>query len=276
MSAKLLGWAYRQKTGSCITKAVLIKLVDNANDNGYAHPSMSQLITDLELSERAARDHIKRLEEIGLLKVIREKIAEKVNMPNRYQLLIQATSTLGETEKRTPVAQYAVPPPATCPTMEQDVHEGVLQEVQTVPLSSSPQESPQGPLSTAVAVLGEPSEVDLAVQAFNQAAETCPKWAECRQVTRARRAAISARLKEVGLAGWRRTVDLAAGSGHLGGPIPTSGTHQGWRMDIAWFAKAEHFARISEGGYAASRQDAPRGLASAAEGMRDFFEGRAR
>lgn len=249
MSAKLLTWAYRQKTGSCITKAVLIKLVDNANDLGYAHPSMAILLADLELSERAARTHLKKLEDIGVLKVIREKVAEKVNLPNRYQLLINATSSLGKTENCTPPAPDAVPPSTECTTVGHEVQQGVMHEVHRIPSSSLPQESPQGIPSTAVAAIDGPSEIDLAVEAYNRAAENCPKWTCCRQMTTQRRKTIGARLAKVGLQGWIRAVDIAAASAFLGGPKPTTGDHAGWTLDIAWFSKEENFAKILEGRY---------------------------
>ena len=246
MSGRLLGWAYKQKTGSSVTKAVLVKLVDNANDTGYAFPSMEHLTAFMELSERAVREHIKKLEDLGLLTVIREKVAEKVNLPNRYQLCIDATSELGEiTVERTPMAQYAVPLPG-------DVHNsmapgagGVLHDVQREPLLLNPQENPQvEPPSTAIALVEAPSDLDSAVVIFNNEAENCPKWTRCIKVTEPRRRAILARIKESGLQGWRRAVEMAAMSAHLGGPIPTDGDHQGWRMDIEWFAKPGNFTKI--------------------------------
>lgn len=275
MSASLLGWAYRQKTGSGITKAVLVKLVDNANDDGFASPPMGKICAFLELSDKAVRDHIKKLEELGLVKVIRRKIAPNVNAPNVYQLRIWATSTLGEVEYDPRGSMEQDTPPIPLDVGEGGEAEGgrVSPDVPALPLTTL--KDPGETLSTAVAVVAGPSELELAVEAFNLKAKTCAKWTSCINVSHARRAAILARLKEHGLEGWRRAVDLAAASAHLGGPVPTTGSHQGWRMDIAWFAKAEHFGKILEGGYAparghqdqrsASRQGLLQGIAEAGE-----------
>lgn len=252
MTGEVVGWAFRQKTGSPITKAVLVKLADNANDTGYCFPSVPYLVAHLELSERALREHLKKLEDSGLIKIIR-RFKDGVALPSHYQLHILATFEQVTVERRGG-APDAVPPMQDVPRGGAGDAGGVMQDVQTETPSSNPQDKPQSePPSTAVAVVEGPSEIDLAVEAFNQAAEACPKWAHCRDITHARRAAIAARLKTHGLDGWRRAVDLARASGHLGGPVPTTGTHQGWRMDIGWFAKAEHFSKIIEGGYAPAK-----------------------
>lgn len=116
------------------------------------------------------------------------------------------------------------------------------------------------------------SELELAVEAFNRGAEICPKWTRCTKLTDARAKAIGARLREVGLAGWLKAVQQAVDSAHLGGPVPTTGTHQGWRMDIGWFAKAENFTKCFEGSYAPGRQARPLGLDSIAMGINAFLD----
>jgi hypothetical protein len=138
---------------------------------------------------------------------------------------------------------------------------------------SNHQENHQENRQTSLSLIsdqGEANLVDLCVQAFNEGAAQCPKWTRCKTVTPNRRKVILARLKERGLGGWRDAVVMAAKSGFLGGEIPTSGTHLNWRMDIAWFAKAENFAKISEGGYPVGpRGPAPsRTMESASRGIR--------
>ncbi|MBI1213585.1 MAG: hypothetical protein GC190_19175 [Alphaproteobacteria bacterium] len=115
-------------------------------------------------------------------------------------------------------------------------------------------------------------DVTLAVAAFNEGATHCPKWTACQVVTDARRRVIAARLKQVGLRGWRKAVELAVESQFLGGPIPRSGNHVSWRMTITWFAKAENFTKIAEGAYPpASSGGAPAGPDSVRAGLGDFL-----
>ena len=40
MSIKSMNWAWNQETGSPASKVVLMKLADNADDTGYAFPSI--------------------------------------------------------------------------------------------------------------------------------------------------------------------------------------------------------------------------------------------
>jgi biotin operon repressor len=52
------------KTGNPIRKLVLIKLADNANDNGECWPSYQHIADHCECSRSAVREHIEALIEI--------------------------------------------------------------------------------------------------------------------------------------------------------------------------------------------------------------------
>ena len=49
MSGKVVGWAMELRTGSPITKLVLVKLADNANEEGTCWPSISKIMAHSEL-----------------------------------------------------------------------------------------------------------------------------------------------------------------------------------------------------------------------------------
>lgn len=85
MSGKVVGWAAEQKTGSPLSKLVLIKLADNANDKGYCFPSVELLVEHTELSERSVRAHLYKLEKMGFITIIRRK-DRGVHLANEYQL----------------------------------------------------------------------------------------------------------------------------------------------------------------------------------------------
>src|SRR4051794_7952882 len=74
MSGKLIGWAMQQATGSSVTKLVLVKLADNANESGFCCASLELIVKHTELSERAVREHLYRLERLQLVKVERRKV----------------------------------------------------------------------------------------------------------------------------------------------------------------------------------------------------------
>lgn len=90
MSGKVVGWAMEQITGSPASKLVLVKLADNSNEKGYCFPSISLLVRHTELCERAVREHLSRLEALGLLTVIRRK-AEGVKLPSHFQLNVEVS-----------------------------------------------------------------------------------------------------------------------------------------------------------------------------------------
>jgi len=69
MSGKVVGWAMEQRTGSPVAKLVLVKLADNANEEGICWPSVPLIVEHTELSDRAVRKHLRALEEAGLISV---------------------------------------------------------------------------------------------------------------------------------------------------------------------------------------------------------------
>jgi hypothetical protein len=82
MSFKLMGEALSIKTGSCITKMILLKLCDNANDNGECWPSYSTMASHCEVSKRTVISHIRILIDMGIVvkKTRKESAKNKTNL----------------------------------------------------------------------------------------------------------------------------------------------------------------------------------------------------
>lgn len=68
MSMNLMVKAMNIKVGNPLRKLVLIKLADNANDNGECWPSYQHVADQCEVSRTTVKSHIRALEEMGLLK----------------------------------------------------------------------------------------------------------------------------------------------------------------------------------------------------------------
>lgn len=68
MSMNLMAKAMNIKVGNPLRKLVLIKLADNANDNGECWPSYQRVADQCEVSRSTVKSHIRALEEMGLLK----------------------------------------------------------------------------------------------------------------------------------------------------------------------------------------------------------------
>ena len=86
MSILWIGWAYKQPTGSVSAKAILIKIADNANDDGIAWPSIKTIAQQVELSPRAVQTNIRKLVETGLVRIEERHIGD-VQLPNIYHLV---------------------------------------------------------------------------------------------------------------------------------------------------------------------------------------------
>ncbi len=73
------------KTGNSTRKLVLVKLADNANDDGICWPSYQYIADQCETSKRSVINHISELESNGFLKVTHRK-GVKGSGTNIYQL----------------------------------------------------------------------------------------------------------------------------------------------------------------------------------------------
>ncbi|WP_313686060.1 helix-turn-helix domain-containing protein [Pantoea sp.] len=67
MSIKLMNQAFGIRVGSHLRKLILIKIADNASDQGECWPSHGYLADQCECSKSAVREHIDALIQLGLL-----------------------------------------------------------------------------------------------------------------------------------------------------------------------------------------------------------------
>lgn len=89
MSFTLMAQTMKLNVGSLAKKMVLIKLADQANDEGLCWPSYQTIAEACQVSRRTVIRHIKSLEEDGYLNITKTyDKANKKNFSNRYQLTI--------------------------------------------------------------------------------------------------------------------------------------------------------------------------------------------
>ena len=112
------------KVGNPLRKLVLIKLADNANDNGECWPSYQHIADHCECSKSAVKDHISALIKLGFMtKENRVGVNNgKGNTSNVYRLNltpnpVSSESTppvppksIGGSSKSTPVSSESTPP----------------------------------------------------------------------------------------------------------------------------------------------------------------------
>ncbi|WP_370559402.1 helix-turn-helix domain-containing protein [Edwardsiella tarda] len=109
MSMTLMAKAMAIKVGNPVRKLVLIKLADNANDNGECWPSYQHIADHCECSKSAVRTHIEALIGMGLL-VKENRIGNnngKGNKSNVYYLNLTAPVSA---ESTPPVSSKSIAP----------------------------------------------------------------------------------------------------------------------------------------------------------------------
>lgn len=85
MSMELMVKAMKIRVGNPLRKLVLIKLADNASDQGECWPSYQHIADQCEISKRSVMNHITALCESGLVKKFPGKV-KKGNSSNIYLL----------------------------------------------------------------------------------------------------------------------------------------------------------------------------------------------
>lgn len=89
MSFKLVAAVFDMKVGNPLRKMVLIKIADQANDDGICWPSYESIARSCEISRRSVVTHIQWLEDNGFLWIERRYNAdESKNFSNRYHLTL--------------------------------------------------------------------------------------------------------------------------------------------------------------------------------------------
>ena len=127
MSFKLVAQVFDIRVGNPLRKMVLIKLADQANDNGYCWPSYESLAYACEISRSSVINHIKWLAENNFLWIEKryDKEAQK-SLSNIYHL------TLSKGKQVKDVGGVAVTP------VQEMNHEGVVQEIHHPSVGDTP------------------------------------------------------------------------------------------------------------------------------------------
>jgi len=101
MSFKLMAQALSVKTGSCITKMVLLKLCDNANDKGECWPSQETIAEHCEVSRETVNRHIKKLIEKGIVKA-ENRSKDGIKTTCRYTIFLDVTESHNRCDAESP------------------------------------------------------------------------------------------------------------------------------------------------------------------------------
>lgn len=248
MAVKALEWAWEQDIPRS-ERDVLMVLANAINkDHEFAFPSQEAIAKKVRMSERHVRRLIKALEDRGLVRTMAGPGKGRGRAPTRYFLAVDhmtgETRDLTEGAKCPPVGSQPDPtarPP--CPPVGSQPDKGC-------PVHKK---EPEGRPSKVEAkhqtsAQGDGLTCKQAVALFAEAADRC-NWVRPKAPhSKARQAAIFARLKEHKGAGWREQIAIAETMPFLGGD-----NDRGWRMSLDWFIKPANWTKIAEGAYAKSK-----------------------
>ena len=114
--------ALSAKVGSATRKLVLVKLADNANDEGGCWPSIAHIASECEMSERSVHTHLRALIKLGFI-VKESRYVDNRQCSNFYRINIDepeeggVKNLQGEGEKSAPPGVKNLqtePPIGTC------------------------------------------------------------------------------------------------------------------------------------------------------------------
>ena len=112
MSMMLMVKAMQSKVGNPLRKLVLIKLADNANDQGECWPSYQHIADQCEMSKRSVMTHIDALIECGFLRKEIRIGGQKGNKSNLYTLRIPSAGDSLPSATAAPPSAGDSPPPS--------------------------------------------------------------------------------------------------------------------------------------------------------------------
>lgn len=86
MSFNAMAWASTKDCKSPLSKVILLMLANHTNNStGQCNPSHKTLAKECSMSIAAVKVHLKKLEELGYIKVI-HRYKENKNLSNQYEL----------------------------------------------------------------------------------------------------------------------------------------------------------------------------------------------
>ena len=135
MSMLLMVKAMQSKVGNPLRKLVLLKLADNANDQGECWPSYQYISDQCEMSKRSVMAHIEALIESGFLRKEHRLGGEKGNKSNLYTLRIPVAGVVQEIHY--PSAGDSLPPSAGAAPRTSHSFETVIEPLADLKKSAS-------------------------------------------------------------------------------------------------------------------------------------------
>jgi DNA-binding transcriptional ArsR family regulator len=107
MSVHVESWAWKQKVGSPIRKLVLVKLAQNADDDGWSWWRQGRMAEECEVTRQTINEHIAALRKMGLVEVTPEQRENGGRGINKYRVMadVGETDRGGRPDRQAPVGE---------------------------------------------------------------------------------------------------------------------------------------------------------------------------
>lgn len=245
MSIRLMSAIFESQSLGPTERLIMLALADHADDEGRCYPSIARLSQRTGLSERAVQTNLRKLVEQGYVRIV-----PGGGKGNSNLYFVSANPAAGAPFDGSNPAADA---PRTKCTPAADAPQ-TPQELRANPAAAAPEpsgtikepsEEPIGSLSSQVDDMPKSQpELSQAVEAYNLAASESG-WPKVQVLSRARRSALAARLRECGgIAGWAAALAKAQASEHCCGQ-----NDRGWTANFDFLTRQSSFAKLMEGNY---------------------------
>lgn len=110
MSVHVESWAWKQKCGSPLRKLILVKLAQNADDDGWSWWRQGRMAEECETSRSTIQSHLRELRGKGLIQIYEQKREDGGRGANRYRVMGPWVEATPVQDSGTPARDSGIPP----------------------------------------------------------------------------------------------------------------------------------------------------------------------
>ncbi|WP_406876375.1 helix-turn-helix domain-containing protein [Serratia marcescens] len=231
MSMELMVRAMKIKVGNPLRKLVLLKLADNASDQGECWPSVPYIAEQCEISERSVQNHIQQLVKDGLVRIEKRLAENGLNRSNVYHITLSGSGA-------NPAPYGAAPAPgggaAPAPRISQSFE----------PVNESPPNPQDGDDADAP---GKPKKIQYqdVADAYNEIlGDRLPKVQELNDKRKRQIKRLLGELHEPTLDAVKAYLETFADTA---GPFYFGDNNRGWRAGFDYLLRSDVLVKTREG-----------------------------
>ncbi|HEO9032523.1 TPA: helix-turn-helix domain-containing protein [Serratia marcescens] len=244
MSMEMMVRAMKIKVGNPLRKLVLLKLADNASDQGECWPSVPYIAEQCEISERSVQNHIQQLVKDGLVRIEKRLAENGLNRSNVYHITLSASGAAPAPYGAAPAPYGAAPAPGG----ESPAPGGGAAPAPRISQSFEPvNESPPNPQEGDDASAPDKSKIkyqDVA-DAYNEIlGDRLPKVQELNDKRKRQIKRLLGELHEPTLDAVKAYLETFADTA---GPFYFGDNNRGWRAGFDYLLRSEVLVKTREG-----------------------------